>query len=356
MSNSLVSVIVPVYNAEKYLDRCIESILNQTYENIQLIIVNDGSTDSSKTIIDKYSADGRVIAVHKSNTGVSETRNTGINISSGEYIGFVDADDYIDSDMIEKMMSVLEECEADVCCCGYIQEFSDFRYEICIDERKVLNGVQEIYSQYLRQDLRNGIFDGNWNKLFKRSAISDIRYSNIGHCEDVDFQFRVFENCNRIVCIPDMLYHYISNNESATNSVFNEKKLSVLCVTDNVLEHVLSKYPQVAKEAYAFSLTWYLSIVQDIYSSGKSAEENKSSKAAGTATDSKAGSSDSVAKEAVKRIRKNLTENFSNYFGNPYSKRLDQYYLVSTVCGMTKPAIGFRNLVRSVVPSKDKQV
>lgn len=328
----LISVIVPAFNAGDYIEKCITSITNQTYSNIQVIVINDGSTDGTKDIIDRLvDNDNRIVSINKDNTGVSDSRNVGLLFAEGEYIGFVDADDYIDSDMYEKLHKALVHHEAEIACCGYYQEFENHKYEICPERLILLESSEKILGQYMRQDIRNGIFDGNWNKLFSKSIVGEQSYKGIRYCEDVAFQIEVFTRCNKMVCIPDMSYHYVNNSSSATNSSFNDSKLSALRVVDDCLGMVKEKYPNILKQAYAFHLNWYLAIIQDIYNS-------KSRKR-------------SVLVE--KEIRTILLSNFKYYFMNKYSKRLDQILLVASCLGVTGWVLKIRAIVRKVLPSKD---
>lgn len=124
--NDLISIIVPVYNVEKYLNKCIDSIINQTYKNIEIILVDDGSTDNSGKICDEYLLrDSRIKVIHKNNGGLSSARNEGINISSGEYIGFVDSDDWVEPNMYEEMYKKILYSNADIVDCGYWKEYEN---------------------------------------------------------------------------------------------------------------------------------------------------------------------------------------------------------------------------------------
>ena len=331
MIKDLISIIVPVYNAEKYLSRCIESILNQTHRNIQLVIINDGSTDGSLEIIERYAlADGRILLVNKENTGVSDSRNKGLDIATGEFVGFVDADDYIEPNMYEVLLQEITDNDADICCCGYRQEFENYRYDISINERQVFYNTEEIISQYLRQDIRNGIFDGNWNKLFRVECLENVRYEEIKHGEDILFQFRAFTNSNKMVCTPNLLYHYVNNENSVSNKVFNKNKLSIIDVAREVKDTIIAKYSNLDEQAHAFYLTWNIALLQDYYSSR--CDEFKY--VAGV-------------------IRRDFINNRDKYLGNKYSKRLDQYYLRAHIVGQMKLAMIIRNIVRRLKPSKD---
>ena len=125
----LISVIIPIYNVETFLPSCIESVINQTYENLEIILIDDGSTDKSGKICDKYSEnDSRITVIHKDNEGVAEARNTGIENMSGEYFCFVDGDDYVDNEYISEMYSLTKEYDADISMCSYVYKWRDGRY------------------------------------------------------------------------------------------------------------------------------------------------------------------------------------------------------------------------------------
>lgn len=340
MSKQLISIIVPIYNAEKYIQRCIDSILSQTYKDLQIILINDGSTDNTLTILNEYvQYDSRIQIINKENTGVSETRNIGIEMSEGEYIGFVDADDYIEPEMYEKLYNSIEMTGADVACCGYYQDFQAYKYEITVDDSLIIkdtnyyeiNGIDNILGQYFRQDIRSGIGDGNWNKLFRKDIISNTRYDNIHYCEDVDFQVRIFEKCAKIVCINDLLYHYVDNSLSATKKEFNKEKAGVLFVADQILNRTLISYPDIRLQAYAFHLTWYISILQNLMANRKT----------------------QVSKYYYRIIRDDFKHNFKFYLKNKYSKRLDQLYFVSCIFGTLNLSIQIRNMYRRLIPSRD---
>ena len=332
--NPLISVIVPIYNAEKYLHRCLDSIVNQTYKNLQIILIDDGSEDESSKICDEYKEiDNRIIVIHKENSGVSDSRNIGLDKSEGEYIGFVDADDYIEPSMYEKLYKSIIQYNADICCCGYTQEFDKYFYEKNTERIVSYDSCADILDAYLRQDKYSGIGDGNWNKLFTRRIIENIRYSKYANGEDVLFQFNCFITCKKLVCIPDLLYHYVCNDESASNGKFTESKASILDVADTAIEVVKREHTEVIDQAYAFQLTWYISLLQKICDGKKNKNSIK----------------------CRKRIRNQLKKELGNYYRNIYSKRLDQYYLMSELIGVTGFAIIIRKIIRKIKPSTDKK-
>lgn len=218
-----ISVIIPVYNIAKYLPRCLDSVINQTYKNLEIIVVDDGSTDNSREIIEKYvEKDSRIIKIFKDNSGVSDTRNKGIDIATGDYIGFVDGDDYIEPEMYEFLLSNALKYDADISHCGYQMIFPsriDYYYntgKIMIQDNK--KGIIDLLEGTL-------IEPGIWNKLYKRSVVQNTRMpSDIKNNEDYFFNVMVFANAKKSVFEDKPLYHYILRKNSATTAPISEHK------------------------------------------------------------------------------------------------------------------------------------
>ena len=216
MSDQLISVVVPVYNAENTITRCVESIVNQTYKNIQLILVNDGSLDSSLDICrqleKKYS---NIIVIDKQNEGVSETRNKGIAASKGEFLIFIDSDDYIDSDMCEVMLNNLNRTGADVCMCAMTLHKDD---KIIVNEIKdcELYSKEEI-ARHLFDMYKTNYVNSPCNKLYKKELIKNLFSREISLGEDLLFNLDYFMNCEKAVFINRGFYHYqFVNSDSLT--------------------------------------------------------------------------------------------------------------------------------------------
>lgn len=178
---SLVSIIVPVYNTERYVKTCIESIINQTYKEIEIIIIDDGSTDSSATICDSYAAKYEAIKViHQENSGVAVARKVGVECATGKYVMFVDSDDWIEKDMIRKMYLTAEQRYADIVCCEYFIDGVDYSLP---SKCKVPNYTEYVNKQEVFKDLNlyNAIYVWLWNKLFSKKLFN----SNIDYFEGV---------------------------------------------------------------------------------------------------------------------------------------------------------------------------
>ena len=223
-NNIKISVIVPCYNIESYLPRCIESILAQTYKNLEVILISDGSTDGTDEVIREYAKkDSRIIPIFKENSGVSDTRNRGLDIATGDYIGFVDGDDYIEPEMYETLLKNAIENNADISHCGYQMVFPsrvDYYYNT---GKKVI------------QDNKKGIRDiivGDYVepspciKIYRKNIVNNLRMPpDIKINEDVIFNFYAFVNSQKSVYEDLPFYHYILRKGSAATSKINQNKL-----------------------------------------------------------------------------------------------------------------------------------
>ena len=215
--DELISIIIPVYKVEKYLEKCINSIIGQTYTNLQIILVDDGSPDNSGKICDKYAKeDSRIEVIHKSNGGLSEARNRGIEIAKGKYIGFVDSDDYIKEDMYEVLYNLIKKFQADVSICNL--------YDVIGDEKNIRN-INEGIKEYNRIDiLKEVLMDKNiqsyaWNKLYKKELFANIKYPIGRKYEDIGTTFYVLEQCKKVVVTGSAEYFYLKREDSLVNDV-----------------------------------------------------------------------------------------------------------------------------------------
>ena len=215
--DELISIIIPVYKVEKYLEKCINSIIGQTYTNLQIILVDDGSPDNSGKICDKYAKeDSRIEVIHKSNGGLSEARNSGIERAKGKYIGFVDSDDYIKEDMYEVLYNLITKFQADVSICNL--------YDVIDDEKNIRN-INEGIKEYNRIDiLKEVLMDKNiqsyaWNKLYKKELFDNIKYPIGRKYEDIGTTFYVLEQCKKVVVTGSAEYFYLKREDSLVNDV-----------------------------------------------------------------------------------------------------------------------------------------
>ena len=216
----LVSVIVAVYNIEEYLPRCVDSILAQTYRNLEIILVDDGSKDQSGSICDSYAEkDRRIKVIHKKNGGLSDARNAGMDAATGEYIGFVDGDDWIEPDMYRAMYFACEKEKAQAAVCRYKQ----------ITKSGIIDGSagnsvslsrDEALEIYVCGDERYLIYNSVWSKLFARDLVEGMRFPVGKNSEDIMFTTRAFCRMERLVYLDEAYYNYVLDREG---SIMNEK-------------------------------------------------------------------------------------------------------------------------------------
>ena len=211
----LISVIVPVYKVEKYLNQCIESVLAQTYQNLEIILVDDGSPDRSGEICEEYAKkDTRIRVLHKSNGGLSTARNTGLQIISGAYIAFLDSDDYLAPDMYETLYRELIENDADIAVCGFVKIFEDGHTEIeNAFEKKELFSGKELLDVFLVDDK---IGSQSCNKLFNAKLFSGVEYPEGRIYEDLAIMHEVFHRANSVVCLAENKYYYRIHGDSTS--------------------------------------------------------------------------------------------------------------------------------------------
>lgn len=211
-----VSIVVPIYKVEKYLKRCVDSILNQTYSNLEIILVDDGSPDQCGNIADGYAAnDHRVSVVHKPNGGLSDARNAGMEHVTGEYTLFVDSDDWLERNMVEEMVRLSHQHKADVVQVGFYYAFDDYlqidnRHNSCEDEPTVLDNQHLMLELVVNDKVKNFA----WGKLYKTNLIKEIAFLKGVLFEDVFWSHQVMHHVNTFVTLHKPMYYYFQRNDS----------------------------------------------------------------------------------------------------------------------------------------------
>lgn len=223
LEEKILSIIVPVYNAEKFLDKCITSLLNQTISDIEIILVNDGSTDSSLDICYKFEqADNRVKVYSQSNSGQSKARNVGLENATGQYIAFVDSDDWVDEDYYEKLVEACERNDAEVSCASILRvRKHSQKFRINYTSEKVITEAQAKIDAARVPDMCYV-----WNKVYRRSFLDKLNLKFIEGMffEDVDFVTRAVYFSNKIVTVPGTYYHYWTNGNSTVKTMHKSDK------------------------------------------------------------------------------------------------------------------------------------
>ncbi len=264
--NKKISIIIPVYNTEKYIERCIKSVLKQTYENIEIICVDDGSTDKSGIILDRLgNQDNRLIVIHKTNEGVTEARNAALEHASGEYIGFVDSDDYIDENMYEELVRVIEKNDVDIAACSYYIA-CDTNVSEVVNCKPVPEGIQKIedFLIYIyERDVYRGVAGYLWTRLFKSSLIKNgegnllvpFKKEFLG-ADDIVFIADINMRCKTIRYIDKPLYYYYQRDGSI---VHDERKQLNELFWIKAYEYIIDRYSNagervldIVKRMYVF--------------------------------------------------------------------------------------------------------
>ena len=237
----LVSVIVPIYNVENFLERCIDSIVNQTYKNIEVILVNDGSTDKSGEMCKSYEKKYKNIRViHKKNEGVSKARNIGLKNANGKYILFVDGDDTLQLDMIQKLISIMKKNKAQIAQCAYKTIYEDGKF-------MPKSNSEKLYIYSTKDEILNNFFEKKitisvWNKIFEKSVIDNICFNeNVSHYEDKLFVYYVLLKCNKFIDVNYLGYNYYKRKNSASYSTFKYSYLEIKDVDKMILKDVETK-------------------------------------------------------------------------------------------------------------------
>lgn len=251
-----ISIIVPIYNVEKYLPKCIDSILTQTFTNFELILVDDGSKDKSGEICDGYAKeDIRIKVIHQKNGGVSAARNSGVEYASGNFVGFVDPDDYIDKNMYKNMHELCKNNNSDIAVCKLGREV----------EGKLINknnGVDELVRKFDNVKAMEELFKGVLyrfslcNKLFHKSCFNNVKFPEGRIHEDLSTTYKLFANAKSVVYTSYIGYIYVKRKESILTSKYNEKRLQAFIGWDEILKFISENYITIKEQVVATFTYW----------------------------------------------------------------------------------------------------
>lgn len=264
MQNNLISVIVPVYKVEEYLCECLDSIINQTYKNLEIILVDDGSPDNCGKICDDYALkDSRIKVIHQQNGGLSAARNAGLDIAAGDYIGFVDSDDYIDLNMYEELYNSLKANDADIAVCG-VKQFGN-RSNSFVYGNGYMNGT-DLLKSILKEEVQSGFC----NKLFKNDLFNEIRFPVGQFYEDLQIFYLVAEKVKCVGFTDNTFYYYRSRNNSITSDASREIKTIIKSANDRTKKY---KNTEFYTCAVAGEFRWLRLVVSEMSVSKSKSEE-----------------------------------------------------------------------------------
>lgn len=261
----MISIIIPVYNVEQYLARCIDSVLAQSYTDLEIILVDDGSPDGCGAICDAYAEkDSRIKVIHQKNRGLSGARNAGLEIATGEQVAFLDSDDYVDATMYEQLLTVMNQTDADIAECGYRwvkpTETYDRENTGTVD---VYTNLEALDKLYFGDQMFGGLSIVAWNKLYRRHLLTGLRFAQGLNFEDVDFTPRALFRAKKVAKLNLNLHNFFFTPNSISRGSFSLKKLDAIATRQRILaffrEEKLDKYFAFVESTYFSSLYdgWY---------------------------------------------------------------------------------------------------
>ena len=297
MKKDLISVIVPIYNVEVYLRKCIDSILAQDYPNLEIILVDDGATDNCGQICDEYAQKhSNITVIHKQNGGLSSARNAGIEIAKGKYISFVDSDDWIESDMISTLYNDLKQDNADVSAIIFYQEYSDGRLiKNSHQTEKSLLSREEALSCFLFNDYLTPCACG---KLYNIELWKDIRFPEGKLFEDQLTIYKILDLADNVVFNPLPKYYYFKREGSIGHSVFNDRTYDLYHAINEEYQFLVNKYPNIKADLVVGKITWEIVFVNMMLRGGKNDQE------------------------LIKKVRKCARENYLSVIKCPYINKI----------------------------------
>lgn len=255
-----ISVIIPIYNIKEYIERCVYSVIRQTYHNLEIILVDDGSTDGSDLVCDRLAKkDERIIVIHKKNGGLADARNAGIDRAGGEIFSFVDGDDYIEHNMYEVMVRAMKSDVSLVTCGMRVLNSEGVCFSNVVwnkDRTKILTKKQCLQA-FLTVGY-NGFDVSCCNKLFRRELFADIRFINGIISEDIECLYRILDKVDKCACVNKSLYIYTFREGSITHSVFSKKNIDFLHIIQKIVADVEMRHPELVKDVYRFELQYLL--------------------------------------------------------------------------------------------------
>lgn len=255
MEKDLISIIIPVYNTEKYIRRCLDSILAQTYKNYELLLIDDGSEDASGCICDEYALkDDRIKVIHQENEGSATARNRGLEIAKGEFIGFIDSDDYVETDFYETLHELISETQADVSMVSY-NFVKDGVYA-----QKTTSGTKNVVTRKkaVMQLLYDDVFQNFvWNKLYRTRLFTDIRFPYGVIYDDINIMYKIFKKMNKIAYLDVPKYYYFFNDNGMTNTKNHKKFVDETTAIITRFHEVNKDFPSLS-ETNSYSLCLWM--------------------------------------------------------------------------------------------------
>lgn len=244
----LISLIIPVYKVEQYLDRCLQSVVEQSYENLEIILVDDGSPDGCPALCDAWAEkDKRIRVIHKANGGLSDARNAGLAVAAGEYLAFIDSDDWLSPEMLMRLYDALQRDDSDIAACAVEMFWEDDTPPRCLTARTncVLDTEQAEAALLAESTLKQPV----WYKLYRRACIEGIPFETGRQHEDVFWSYQVFGNARRVSVIDYVGYHYRQRENSIMGAVYSLKRLDAIEAYERRYTYLAERFPGLERKA-----------------------------------------------------------------------------------------------------------
>lgn len=243
----LISIIIPIYKVESYIDKCVESVLNQTWKNIEVILVDDGSPDKCGLMCDEYAKkDKRIKVIHKDNGGLSDARNAGVEVATGDYIGFVDSDDWIDENFYEQLIEKIKKTGADIVTAGVKKVWEDGKTEVMTSTQEIQLNNREAMTAIIEESfLKQPV----WYKLYRADAARVKFKKGVLH-EDNYWSYQVVARANKVIVMSEPYYYYRQRSNSIMSSEYSEKRLAAIESKIQRQKFLIQKYPELADLGY----------------------------------------------------------------------------------------------------------
>lgn len=244
----LISVIVPIYKVEQYLCRCVECLTAQTYKNLEIILVDDGSPDNCPQLCDAYAKkDSRIKVIHKKNGGLSDARNAGMKVATGEYISFIDSDDYVSNDFIETLYNAILSENSDIVECSVVKFYEDEHFDEYKDDLKITSfNTEESLSKLIAE---NPFKQHVWNKLYKSDLVSGVPYAVGKLNEDEFWTYQIFGQAKKVTRVNKTMYYYFQRQSSIMGNTYNLRRLDALEGKANRQKYIEKYFPGLAAQA-----------------------------------------------------------------------------------------------------------
>ena len=241
-----ISIIVPVYNVEKYLERCLDSLVNQTLNDIEILLVDDGSTDNSLKICEKYASDSRIKIIKQANAGQSAARNNALKVATGDYIGFVDSDDWVDTDFYEKLYNAAIQKNADIAMADFVRKGEKkHKIRLNLEISGTYNTTEEKFK--IANALKEGCI---WNKIYRKEILSDLRFVEGMYYEDGLFTLKALHNSGTLVTVVGTYYYYFQNPKSTVKSPDKKKMADKIKARQQMMTFIREKNIQIKDKSF----------------------------------------------------------------------------------------------------------